>query len=72
VTVRPASPGDAEMLQPYVRALSAGARYNRFFSPLRELFPAELARATHVSGPSRATLIAKIGGRKPVIIREMR
>ena len=35
VTVRLAGPEDAEMLQAYVRELSASARYNRFFSPLR-------------------------------------
>jgi hypothetical protein len=72
VTVRPARPGDAEMLQAYVRELSASARYNRFFGPLRELQPAELARMTHMNGSSRATLIAEIGGSRPVIIGELR
>jgi acetyltransferase len=72
VTVRPASPGDAEMLQAYVRELSASARHNRFFGPLRELPPAELARVTRPDGPSRATLIAEIGSCKPVMIGELR
>jgi GNAT superfamily N-acetyltransferase len=72
VTVRPAGPGDAEMLQAYVRGLSASARYNRFFGPLRELPPAELAHMTRMSGPSRATLIAAIGGSNPVTMGELR
>jgi GNAT superfamily N-acetyltransferase len=72
VTVRLAHPGDAEMLQAYVRALSAIARYNRFFGPVRELPPAELVRVTHTNGPSRGTLIAEIGDPNPVIIAELR
>ena len=72
VTVRLTRPDDAEMLQTYVRALSAIARYNRFFGPLRELPPAELARVTQTNGPSRGTLIAEIGDPNPVIIAELR
>jgi len=72
VTVGLARPDDAEMLQTYVRALSAIARYNRFFGPLRELLPAELARVTQTNGPSRGTLIAEIGDPNPVIIAELR
>jgi GNAT superfamily N-acetyltransferase len=72
VTVRAARPGDAEMLQAYVRELSVSARYNRFFGPLRELPPAELTRMTHMNQPSRATLIAEIGGSEPVMIGELR
>jgi GNAT superfamily N-acetyltransferase len=72
VTVRLARPGDAEMLQAYVRALSAIARYDRFFGALNELPPAELARVTHTNGPSRGTLIAEIGDPNPVMIGEIR
>jgi acetyltransferase len=72
VTVLAARPGDAEMLQAYVRELSVRARYNRFFGPLRELPPAELTRMTHMNQPSRATLVAEIGGSEPVMIGELR
>jgi len=72
VTVRPVGARDAEMLQAYVRELSASARYNRFFGPLRELPPAELARVTQMNGPSRTTLIAEIASPRPVIIGELR
>ena len=72
MTVRPVGARDAEMLQAYVRELSASARYNRFFGPLRELPPAELARVTQMNGPSRTTLIAEIASPRPVIIGELR
>jgi len=72
VTVRPVGASDAEMLQAYVRELSASARYNRFFGPLRELPPAELARVTQMNGPSRTTLVAEIASPRPVIIGELR
>jgi GNAT superfamily N-acetyltransferase len=72
VTVRPAYPGDAEILQSYIRELSATSRYNRFFGPLRELPPAELDRATDADLPGRATLIAEISASKPAMIGEVR
>jgi hypothetical protein len=72
VIVRAAAPSDAERLQAYVRELSASARYNRFFGALSELPTAELRRATHMNGPSRATLIAEIGGSKGIMIGELR
>jgi acetyltransferase len=72
VTVRPVDTSDAEILQAYVRELSASARYNRFFGPLRELPPAELARMTHTNGPSRGTLIAEIASLRPVMVGELR
>jgi len=72
VTVRAARPDDAENLQSYVRGLSATSRYSRFFGPLRELPPAELARVTHMNGPSRVTLIAEVGGPEPAVIGELR
>jgi len=72
VTIRPAGPGDADRLQLYVRQLSANARYNRFFGALSELPPAELYRATHMDGQSRATLIAEIGDSNAIMIGELR
>ena len=72
VTIRLAGPEDAEMLQAYVRELSMSARYNRFFGPLRELPPAELARATQPNRSSGATLIAQISSIKPAMIGELR
>jgi acetyltransferase len=72
VTVRPVGTSDAEMLQAYVRELSASARYNRFFGPLRELPPAELARMTQTNGSSRGTLIAEIASLRPVMLGELR
>ena len=72
VAVRFAGPDDAEMLQAYVRQLSAKARYNRFFGPLIELSPAELDRVMHINGPNHATLIAQTGDSKPVMIGELR
>ena len=68
VVVRAAAPGDADRLQTYVRKLSASARYNRFFGALSELPAAELRRATHINGLSRATLIAEIGGSEAIMI----
>jgi hypothetical protein len=72
VAIRLAGPEDAEMLQAYVRELSASARYNRFFGPLRELPAAELARATRANSSSGATLIAQVGSIKPAMIGELR
>ncbi len=59
VTVRPARPDDAGMLQSYIRGLSLGSRYNRFFRALSELPAAELDRLTHTDGPDQVTLIVE-------------
>jgi GNAT superfamily N-acetyltransferase len=72
MVVRVAVPSDAERLQAYVRELSASARYNRFFGALSELSAAELRRVTHMNGPSRATLIAEVGGSNAIMIGELR
>jgi GNAT superfamily N-acetyltransferase len=61
VTARPARPDDADMLQGYVRNLSVGSRYNRFFGALSELPAAELHRLTHVDYRDGAELIAETG-----------
>jgi acetyltransferase len=72
VTVRRAVPNDAEMLQSYVRELSASARYNRFLAAVRELPPVELASATGMNGPKRGTLIAEVARHRPIIVGELR
>lgn len=48
VTVRPVLPQDAELEQALVRALSPAARYQRFFSPIRELPEGWLQRLTQI------------------------
>jgi len=59
VTVRPVRPRDAGILQAYIRGLSPGARYNRFFGALPELPPTELERVVQFRDPSRRALIAQ-------------
>jgi RimJ/RimL family protein N-acetyltransferase len=58
LTLRFVEPRDAHALQNYVRALSSGSRYNRFFGALGELPKALLDRFTHVSKASGFTVIA--------------
>ena len=72
VTVRRAGPNDAEMLQSYVRELSASARYNRFLVAVRELPPVELPSATGMNGRNRGTLIAEVARYRPIIVGELR
>jgi acetyltransferase len=48
VTLRSIAPGDAGVLQAYVRGLSPESRYNRFFGALNELPPAELDHIIHL------------------------
>jgi hypothetical protein len=72
VTVRPAYPGDAEILQSYIRGLSATSRYNRFFGPLRELPPAELDRATDMLTPSTVSRQASSSERSCLTTRSPR
>jgi acetyltransferase len=47
VTMRAIREDDADRLQDAIRALSVDSSYRRFFSPLRELPPKLLERATH-------------------------
>ena len=56
VSIRPARPGDIELIQTYVRDLSSGSRYFRFLGAISELTTTELHRATH-PGPSNASLV---------------
>jgi acetyltransferase len=43
-------PGDAERVQQFVRGLSARTRLERFFAPVTELSPRQLARITSGAG----------------------
>jgi GNAT superfamily N-acetyltransferase len=64
VTVRAISPQDADLLQAYIRGLSASARRNRFLGAISELAPTEVDRLTRMNGPGELALIAfaRIGG----------
>jgi acetyltransferase len=57
VCVRPVRPADTLGIKDFVRSLSAATRWARFFAPIRELAPAELARLTS-------------GGRGSVVVAE--
>jgi GNAT superfamily N-acetyltransferase len=61
VTVRAIRVEDADKLQTAIRALSAESRYTRFFSPLRELPPELLRRATHPDAKGELQLVAVAG-----------
>jgi RimJ/RimL family protein N-acetyltransferase len=58
LALRFVEPRDATALQNYVRALSSGSRYNRFFGALGELPKALLDRFTHISAADGFTVIA--------------
>jgi GNAT superfamily N-acetyltransferase len=58
LTLRFVEPRDAGSLQNYVRALSSGSRYNRFFGALGELPKALLERFIHISAADGFTVIA--------------
>jgi acetyltransferase len=60
VTVRNIQPEDSGIEQEFVRTLSPRSRYLRFFTPLKELSPAALAKFTHNSFPTRLALIATV------------
>ena len=61
VTVRAIRADDAEKLQAAIRSLSMESRYSRFFSPLRELPPQLLQRATHPDAKAELQLVAVDG-----------
>jgi RimJ/RimL family protein N-acetyltransferase len=62
VTVRAIRADDRDRLQSAVRRLSPESRYTRFFSPLRELPPQLLERATHPDTDRELQLVAIAGG----------
>lgn len=59
VTVRPVLPQDAALEQALVRGLSAEARYQRFFAPIRELPADWLARLTQIDYRQQQAFIAE-------------
>ncbi len=59
VTVRPVLPRDAELEQGLVRRLSAQARYNRYFAPIRELSRSVLEQLTHADQRHHVALVAE-------------
>lgn len=59
VTLRPVLPQDAEMEQALVRALSPLSRYQRFFTPIRELPPGWAQRLTQIDYRQHQALIAE-------------
>ncbi len=61
VTVRTSRPEDAAQLQAAIRRMSMESRYSRFFSPLRELPPTLLARATNPDAEGELQLVAVAG-----------
>ena len=56
--LRPLVPGDAPLLQDFVRGLSPESRYQRFQSGLRELSPALLAALVDVDYAQRMAFVA--------------
>jgi RimJ/RimL family protein N-acetyltransferase len=58
VTVRFVEPRDAEELQNYVRALSAGSRYSRFLGAISELPRNVLDHFTHVGERDAFSVVA--------------
>ncbi len=71
--IRPLVPGDAALLQTFVRHLSPASRRQRFQSGLNELYPALLEQLTRASGRGHAAFVAVANesGRE-VIIGEAR
>jgi acetyltransferase len=61
-TVRAVRADDREALQAAIRSLSMEARHSRFFSPLRELPPSLLERATHPDPENERQLVAVVAG----------
>jgi acetyltransferase len=69
VTVRAIRAADADELQEAIRALSVESSYTRFFSPLHELPPRLLERATHPEAGRELQLVAVVeqDGRQRII-----
>lgn len=55
--LRAVQPGDAALVQDFVRNLSPRSRLERFFTPLNELSPAQLFRITAGQGLSLAAVV---------------
>jgi acetyltransferase len=62
LVLRKMEPGDAHAVQQFVRRLSAGARTERYFAPIRELNVRQLERVTHPVDPRDVSLAVLAGG----------
>jgi GNAT superfamily N-acetyltransferase len=60
-TLREVRADDKDKLQEALRTLSVESSYYRFFSPLRELSPQLLERATHPEADRELQLVAVVG-----------
>jgi acetyltransferase len=73
VIVRPVLPQDAELEQALVRALSPASRYQRFFSPIRELPEGWLERLTQIDYRlQQAFIVETFVGDQPLAVAEAR
>jgi RimJ/RimL family protein N-acetyltransferase len=61
LTIRPVEPSDTAALLDMHRGLSAQTVYQRFFTIMPELAPAQAERFTHVDGALRVALVAEDG-----------
>jgi acetyltransferase len=64
-TIRPIQPDDAQMLQAFVKGLSAESRYFRFVSTMPELPKPMLARYTLIDYDREMALVAVLKDRQP-------
>lgn len=60
VTLRPVPPQDAALEQALVRTLSPRSRYQRFFTPIRELPESWLSRMTQIDDLQHLALIVEV------------
>jgi GNAT superfamily N-acetyltransferase len=63
--IRTMRPDDTELLQAYVRELSATSRYNRFLGALNELPAAEVRRLVNITPRDGAALVVEMRCRIP-------
>ncbi|MDP2805648.1 MAG: bifunctional acetate--CoA ligase family protein/GNAT family N-acetyltransferase [Gallionellaceae bacterium] len=66
ITIRPIRPEDAELVQSFVRNLSAESRYFRFMNSVQELSQSMLVRFTQIDYSREMALIAvtEVGGKE--------
>lgn len=73
VTVRPAGPGDDDVIQSYIRGLSPSSRRDRFLGALNELSAVELYRMTHSQpGSELALIVETVADGARIVIGEAR
>jgi len=69
VALRIARSEDVSAVQRFVRGLSNQSRLNRFFTPVRELSPDQLARVTRTRPPGELALVAEtVGGAESRVV----